>query len=116
MPAAHHHDRRPWCHLVEIAPQREPLLFQLRLVPVAVRHNNVARLRLLDARGHRAQHVADRSRPRKVDTGTAPRAMQVVVGEARDDGEPFEVDLPSERGWRASARPGSTRRRRTCRP
>ena len=71
-------------HLVEIAPQREPLLFELRLVPVAVRDDDVAGSALLDPRGHRREHVAQRARARQIDARSAARAVQVVVGEARE--------------------------------
>ena len=37
------HDRRHRRHLVEIAPQREPLFLQLRFVPVAVGDDDLAR-------------------------------------------------------------------------
>ncbi len=79
-------------HLVQVVAQRETLLFQLRLVPVAVGKDHVAGLRLLDASADGRVDVSERARPGQVDPGPTTRTMQVVVHESRDDGVAFQID------------------------
>ncbi len=69
VPAADEDDRDVARDFVEIAAQRQALLLELRLVPVAVRHDDVSGRALLGARGRwpraprRSVRARDRSTP-----------------------------------------------------
>ena len=79
-------------HGVEVAPVRQPMLLELRFVPVAVGDDDVAGTALLDPRGDRGQHVGDRARARQIHTGSAAGVVQVIVGEAGNDRPALQID------------------------
>src|SRR5262245_29557644 len=78
------------------------MLFELRLVPVAVADDDVAGTALLHAGGDRGENVGDRSRARQIDAGSAAGIVQVTVGEAGNDRLAAQIDGP---GVRARERP-----------
>ena len=92
MPAAHEHDRILRRDAIEIIAQRQPLFFQLRFMPVAVRDDHVARFQGLDAGAERRLDVGHRSRARQIDAGAAAGAVEMVVHQPRDHAAPLEID------------------------
>ena len=93
MAAAHDDDRRHRRHLVEIAPQRKPLLLQLRFVPVAVGNDDLARFRALDPIAHGLQHIVEAPGAREIDPRPASCVVKMVVGEPWDYCHAVEIDL-----------------------
>src|SRR5436190_623280 len=67
-------------HGIEIAAIRETVFLELRLVPIAVGDDDVARPRGHHARGDRREHVGNASRVREVHAGTAAGVVQMIVG------------------------------------
>ena len=80
------------CDGVEIPSVRQPLLAQLRLVPVAVGDDDLPGLTVLHARGDGREHVGQRACPRQVDAGSAAAVMQVIVGQTGDDRLSLEIE------------------------
>ena len=77
---------------VEILAVRQPMLSELRFVPVAVGDDHVARRCAANLRGDRCEHLRQRSRARQVDAGTAARIVEVIVGQARNHGATAQID------------------------
>ena len=78
-------------HGVEIAAVRQAVFLELRLVPVAVGDDDAA-ARTVSACGDRRQQSSIvRARERST-PGAAARVVQVIVGEARDDGPAAQID------------------------
>src|SRR6185436_13375410 len=68
------------------AAQRQSLLLELCLVPVAVADDDVARLRGFYPIRDPGKQFVHRAHPRQVHAGTAARVVQVTVGESGRDG------------------------------
>ncbi len=92
MPATHQHHRIVGCHAIQITQVRQPLFLQLRLVPVVVGHQQVARLACLDAGRHCGKQFLHRSHARQIHAGPAARVVQVPVHQARQHRASLEVD------------------------
>ena len=107
---------------VEVAPQRQALLGELRLVPVGVRDHDSTGCGFAHRPCDGRQHLGERARAGQVQPRPAPprpaaRRAEVVVGQPRHDRAPAEVDharrsrlVHTHLGIRPP-RPGSGRRR-----
>ena len=74
------------------AAVRQAVLLQLRLVPVAVRDDDVAGTALLHARGDGGEDVGEAARGGEIDAGPAARVVQVTVGEPGDHRLAVQID------------------------
>jgi hypothetical protein len=83
--AAHEHHRVDGRNRIQIAPIRQPLLAQLRLVPVAVADDDVAGLAVRDAGFDGGQDIGDRPRAREVDAGSTAGVVDVAVRQTGND-------------------------------
>src|SRR4051794_34023287 len=81
---------------------RQPLFLELRFVPVAVRDQDLARLRGLGARLDRAQELVDGAHARERDPRAAARVMQVAIHQAWDYGAAGEIHLSGTGASKAS--------------
>ena len=79
-------------HGVEVAPQRQALLGELRLVPVGVREHDSAGCGLAHRRRDGRQHPGERARAGQVHPRAAAGRVEVVVGQPRHHRAPAEVD------------------------
>ena len=77
---------------VEVAPQRQALLGELRLVPVGVGDHDSAGCGLAHRRRDGRQHLGQRARAGQVHPRPAAARVEVVVGQPRHDRAPAEVD------------------------
>ena len=85
MAAAHQHHRMVGRNAVELGRERQPLLAQLRLVPVRIAHDQLAGLGLGGGGADCRQQVRDRARRRQVDAVAAALVVEMPVGEPRRD-------------------------------
>ena len=88
MAAAHQHHRVCGRDAVELGRERQALLFELRLVPVGIAHDEVAGLRRRDRLADRRKQVGERARRREIDAAAAALVVEMPVGEARHDQAP----------------------------
>ena len=102
VPAAHEHHGIARRDAVELAQVRQALLMELRLVPVAVRDDELAGRRALRARLYRPEQRVDAAHAREVEPGTAARVVQVAVDQAGDDRASLQIDLPRGHAGRAA--------------
>ena len=92
MSAADHDDRIVRRDRVQIAAIRQPVLLQLRFVPVAVGDDDLARTAGFHARADRREHVGDAARAREIDAGAAAGVVQMAVGEPGNHRLPVQID------------------------
>ena len=113
--AADQHHRVGGRELVELLRGRQPLLLELRLVPVVVADDDACRARASLARtpDHREQ-LGERARAGEVDAAPAALVVQVAVGKARRHEAAVEVDdlgaRPGMRPHRAPSVPTAMKR------
>ena len=91
--AATHHDH--WIvgrNGVEVVAVWQPLLLQLRFMPVAVGDDHLARATAFHTSIDRRKHIADRTRAGQVHSGSAAGIVQVIVGQAGYHGPAFQID------------------------
>ena len=92
MSAADDHDRIVRRDAVQIVAIRQSLFLELRFVPVAVRHDDLARSALLHASFDRREHIRDRSRARQIDARSAAGVVQVTVCQPRNHRLAVQID------------------------
>jgi hypothetical protein len=97
MAAAHDNDGVVGRHGVEVLAMWQPVFLELRLVPVAVGHDHVARRALRDPVRDGSKHVSYRPGPRQIDARTAARIVEVIVGKSGNDRASLEIDRFSGR-------------------
>ena len=92
MPAAHDHDGSARGDRIEIPAIRQTLLFELRLVPVAVGDDHLVGSRPFHTFTNRRDDLVEGSSAREVHARAAPRAVEVPVGQTWHDQAPAKVD------------------------